>query len=72
MLYLGLDCGMLEFIQIFFSQAVIQRTIVDFSAFLVTGLEEKDCGLWPYNPGFQQVGGLDAFLYGAAQNFEVF
>ncbi len=31
----------------------------------------KDCGLWPYNPS-QQVGGLDAFLYEAAQNFEVF
>jgi hypothetical protein len=38
------------FLQIFFSQAVIQRTIVDFPAFLETGLEEKDCGLWPYNP----------------------
>jgi hypothetical protein len=50
MLYVGLDCGMIEFLQIFFSQAVIQRTIVDFPAFLETGLEEKDCGLWPYNP----------------------
>jgi hypothetical protein len=37
-------------LQIFFSQAVIQRTIVDFLAFLETGLEEKDCSLWPYNP----------------------
>ncbi len=46
--YFGLDCGMLEFLQIFFSQPVIQRTIVDFPAFLETGLEEKDCGLWPY------------------------
>jgi hypothetical protein len=45
----GLECGMLV-LQIFFSQAVIQRTIVDFPAFLETGLEEKDCGLWPYNP----------------------
>jgi hypothetical protein len=44
----GLDCGMLEILQIFFSQAVIQRTIVDLPAFLETGLEEKDCGLWPY------------------------
>ncbi len=39
--YFGLDCGMLEFLQIFFSQAVIQRTIVDFPAFLETGLTEK-------------------------------
>jgi hypothetical protein len=31
--YSGLDCGMLEFLQIFFSQAVIQRTIVDFCIF---------------------------------------
>jgi hypothetical protein len=34
--YFGLDCGMLEFLQIFFSQAVIQRTIV-----LETGLVEE-------------------------------
>ncbi len=32
---------MLEFLQIFFSQAVIQNTIVDFLAFLETGLTEK-------------------------------
>ncbi len=39
--YFGLDCGMLEFLQIFFSQAVIQITIVDFPAFLETGLAGK-------------------------------
>jgi hypothetical protein len=72
MLYFGLERGLLKFIQIFFSQAVIQRTIVDFPAFLETGLEEKDCGLWQYNPWSQQVGGLYAFLYESAQNFEVF
>ncbi len=32
----------------------------------------KDYGLQIYNPWSQQVGGLDAFLYEAAQNFEVF
>jgi hypothetical protein len=32
---------MLEFLKIFFSQAVIQRPIVGFSAFLETGLAEK-------------------------------
>jgi hypothetical protein len=32
----------------------------------------KDCGLCPYNPWSQQLGGLDAFLYEAAQTFEVF
>ena len=45
--YFGLDCGMLEFLQIFFSQAVIQRTIVDFPAFLETSLAEK---ISVYNP----------------------
>jgi hypothetical protein len=39
--FFGLDCGLLEFLQIFFSQAIIQRTIVDFPAFLGTGLTEK-------------------------------
>jgi hypothetical protein len=39
--YSGLDCGMLEFLQIFFSQAVIQRPNVDFPASLETGLAEK-------------------------------
>jgi hypothetical protein len=39
--YFGLDCSMLELIQIFFSQPVIQRTIVDFPAFFGTGLAEK-------------------------------
>jgi hypothetical protein len=39
--YSGLYCGMLEFLQIFFSRAVIQRPTVDFPAFLVTGLAEK-------------------------------
>ncbi len=29
------------FLQIFLSQAVIQRTVVDFPAFLETGLAEK-------------------------------
>jgi hypothetical protein len=43
--YSGLDCGMLEFLQIFFSQAVLQRPIVDFPAFLKTGLAEMICGL---------------------------
>jgi hypothetical protein len=45
LLYFGLDCGLLVFFKYFFSQAVIQRTIVDSPAFLETGLEEKDCGL---------------------------
>ncbi len=31
--YSGLDCGMLEFLQVFFSQAIIQRPNVDFPHF---------------------------------------
>jgi hypothetical protein len=31
--YFGLDCGTLEFLLIFFSQATLQRTIVDFPHF---------------------------------------
>jgi hypothetical protein len=37
----GWDYGMLEFLPLFFPQAVIQRTTVDFPAFLETGLAEK-------------------------------
>jgi hypothetical protein len=29
----------------------------------------KDCGLCPYNPAVEEVGGLEVFLYEAAQNF---
>ncbi len=46
-------------LQMFYSRAVLQRTI-------------KDCGLCPYNPSAEEVGGLDGFLYEAAHNFEVF
>ncbi len=38
--YFGLDCGMLEW-RIFYSQAVLQRTMVDSPAFLGFGLAEK-------------------------------
>jgi hypothetical protein len=36
------DYGMLEFLPLFFPQAVIQRTTVDFPAFLETGFCGKD------------------------------
>ncbi len=49
--------------------SVIQRPIV-VSRISGDRFGGKDCGLWPYNPWYQQVG--DAFLYEAAQNFEVF
>jgi hypothetical protein len=60
------------FLQIFYTQAVIPRTIVESPAFLEYVLGRKDRGLRPYNLWSQQVGGLDAFLYEAAQNFELF
>ncbi len=65
--YSGLDWGM--FLQIFFSQAVIQRPIVDFPAFLETCLAEK-IAVWDHTT--HDPNKLDSFLYEAAQNFEVF
>jgi hypothetical protein len=56
---------------ILYSQAVIQRPIVYFPAFLETGLAERLRLVTIYNPRSQQVGGLYAFLYEAAQNFDV-
>jgi hypothetical protein len=32
----------------------------------------KDCGLCPYNPSAEDVGGLEVYLHEAAQNFELF
>ncbi len=58
-------------LQIFFSQAVLQRTIVYSPAFLEFCLAEKIAVfLCPYNSSAEEVGGLDGFLYGAAQNFK--
>jgi hypothetical protein len=63
------DVGIL---QIFYSLTVtvIQRAIVDSPAFLEHG--SADHGLCPYNPCAELEGGLEAFLYEAAHNFEVF
>jgi hypothetical protein len=33
--------------------------------------DEKDGGLCTHNPAAEEVGGLEAFLYLTAQNFEV-
>jgi hypothetical protein len=54
---------------ILYSHAVIHK---DFPAFLETGLAEKIafCDHTTHDPNM--VGGLDAFLYEAAQNFKVF
>jgi hypothetical protein len=68
--YFGLDCG--GILQMFYSRAVLQRTIVDSSTFLEPGLAEKIAGLSPNNPSAEEIGGIDGFLYKTAQNFEVF
>ncbi len=39
--YIGLDRRLLTILQTFYSRVVIQRTIVDFPAFLEHGLAEK-------------------------------
>jgi hypothetical protein len=61
--HFGLDCGMLEFFKYFTSSLEQLLTLPHFC--------EKDCGLCPYNPSTEEVGGFDGFLYDAAQNFEV-
>jgi hypothetical protein len=66
------DVGIL---QIFYSRAVLQRTIVGYLAFLEPGLAERlqSC---PYNAPAEEVGGLDGLLYEAAQraskSFQIF
>jgi hypothetical protein len=59
-LYFGSGCGMM----IFYLRAAIQRTIDVSPAFMEYGL--STC-----KPCTEQAGGLEAFLHGAAQNFEV-
>jgi hypothetical protein len=50
---------------VLYSRAVIQRVSHIFG--------RKDCRLCSYNPSAEEVGGfVDVFLYGAAQNFELF
>jgi hypothetical protein len=58
--------------EIFYSRAVLQRTIVDSPAFLEPSFGIKDCGLCPYNPAAKEVREVERFLYESAQNFEVF
>jgi hypothetical protein len=61
------DVGIL---QIFYWRAVIQRTIVDFPAFLEHGSAETiaDCAHTNRDLTSRR---LDSFLYETAQNFEV-
>jgi hypothetical protein len=56
-----------EILQIFYSRAIIQRTIVDFPAFSEHGLR-----FVPKQTVIRTSRRLDSFLYEAAQNFEVF
>jgi hypothetical protein len=58
----GLDCGMLEFFK--YSGLL--------SCVLGDGFSGKDCRLCPFNPSAKEVGGLEVFLYEAAQNLELF
>ncbi len=64
------DVGIL---QIYYSRVIIQRTIEDSPAFLVTGLAEKIavCAHTTHDPICLKEGGLEVFLYEAAQNFEI-
>ncbi len=62
---------MVRVAEIFYLRAAIQRTIDASPAFMEYGLAKKDRGLSTYKPWTEQAGGLEAFLHGAAQNFEV-
>jgi hypothetical protein len=61
----------LQIVGFLHSQAVISRTIGDFPALLEHGSAEN-IAVCAHNPWSQQGGWLEAFLYEAAQNFEVF
>jgi hypothetical protein len=62
--------------QIFYSQAVIQRTIVySLSRNFGDQFGEKDCGLCPYNLSAKEVGGLEVFfvkLIRTLNSFQIF
>jgi hypothetical protein len=60
------DVGIL---QLFCSRGVLQRRIVNNLHIFVGG---KDCGLCPYNPSAEEVGGLYGFLYEALKSFQIF
>jgi hypothetical protein len=65
------DVGIL---QMFYLEAVLQRTIVDISRIFGTWFGGKDCWFVPIysNSSVEEIGGLDGFLFEAAQNVEVF
>jgi hypothetical protein len=56
--YFGLDCGVVGILQIFYSRAVIQRTIVESPAFLEHGSAEEIvvCAHTNYDPNKQEIG----------------
>ncbi len=66
--YFGLDCGMLEF----FTHEPYFKNNCCLSHIFGARFGGKDRGLCTYKPWSEQAGGLDAFLYLAAQNFEIF
>ncbi len=68
--YFGLDCEMLEFFKYSTHEPSSKEQLLTLRIFEAR-LGGKDCGLCPYNRSAEEVGGLDVFLYEAAQNFEV-
>jgi hypothetical protein len=61
---------MLEFFKIFYSRAVIQRTVVESHTLLEHGFAEK-IAVCAHTNHVLNNQGLDSFLYEAAQIFEV-
>ncbi len=66
-LYFGLGCGMMEFLHASHNP----KNNWCLSRIYGVRFGEKDRGLSTCKPWTEQAGGLEAFLHGAAQNFEV-
>jgi hypothetical protein len=66
-LYFGLGCGMMNFLP----ASRNPKNKWCLSRIYGVRFDEKDHGLSICNPWTEQVGGLEAFLHVAAQNFEV-
>jgi hypothetical protein len=69
--YFGLDCGMLEFFKYSAHEPCPKEKLLTL-LHSWSPVWREDNGLCPYNPSAEEVGGLDRFLYNAAQNVEVF
>jgi hypothetical protein len=69
--YFGLDCGMMEFFKYSTHEPSSKEQLLTLPHFW-SPVWRKRLRFVPIQPSAEEVGGLDGFLFGAAQNFEVF